>query len=124
MAGRLTVEQIVSVDGYAAEPDGGMRFVSAAAAGDDADQLEFLGTVDAIVLGANTYRMFADYWPAADPAIEVVAERINRLPKFVASKTLTDAPWGSGSIAVLRGDARDSVAELKRRSTTSSCGAV
>jgi dihydrofolate reductase len=115
--GRLTVEQIVSVDGYAAEPDGGMRFVEAASEGNpnDADQLEFLRDVDAILLGATTYRMFAGYWPTADPELEVVADTINRLPKFVASNTLEDAPWGDGSIDILRGDAATTVPELKDR---------
>lgn len=117
MTGRLTVEQIVSVDGYAAEPDGGIRFMTAVETGDpnDADQLAFLEHVDAILLGANTYRMFADYWPKADPAVEAVAEPINRLPKFVVSNSLTDAPWDEGSIEILRGDATDSVSELKER---------
>jgi dihydrofolate reductase len=116
--GELTVEQIVSVDGYAAEPDGGMRFIEAASQGNpnDADQLAFLQGVDAILLGANTYRMFAAYWPTADPEVEVVADTINRLPKLVASNTLTDAPWGdAGSIEILRGDAADSVPALKQR---------
>ncbi|GAA4379932.1 dihydrofolate reductase family protein [Agromyces bauzanensis] len=117
MTGRLTVEQIVSVDGYAAEPDGGIRFMQAAETGDpnDADQLAFLEHVDAILLGADTYRMFADYWPAADPAVEAVAEPINRLPKFVVSNALTDAPWGEGSVEILRGDGADSAAALKER---------
>jgi len=117
VTGRLIVEQIVSVDGYAAEPDGGLRFIESARGGDpnDADQLAFLEHVDAILLGANTYRMFAGYWPQADPAVEVVAEPINRLPKFVVSNSLSDAPWGDGAIEILRGDATDSVAALKER---------
>ena len=68
--GRLTVEQIISVDGYAADADGGIGFFEAVDEVDsnDADQLAFLKDVDAILLGANTYRMFAGYWPKADPA--------------------------------------------------------
>ncbi|MFB7249356.1 dihydrofolate reductase family protein [Microbacterium sp. NPDC056234] len=115
--GILTVEQIVTADGYAAEPDGGIRFMDAADVGNanDDDQLKFLRGVDAILLGANTYRMFAGYWPEADPDLEVVAESINRLPKFVLSNTLTEAPWGDGSIGILSGDAAGTIAELKRR---------
>ncbi|MEV4776712.1 dihydrofolate reductase family protein [Microbacterium sp. LWH12-1.2] len=115
--GLLTVEQIVSVDGYAAEPDGGIGFMDAADVGNanDDDQLAFLQGVDAILLGANTYRMFAGYWPTADPEVEVVAEPINRLPKFVISNTLTEAPWGDGAIEILRGDATRAVADLKKR---------
>ena len=94
----ITVEQIVTADGFAAEPDGGMRFMEATVPeGDlsDEPQLAMLESVDAIVLGRRTYEMFADYWPTADPAVERVAEPINRLPKLVVSSTLERAPWGS-----------------------------
>ena len=115
--GRLVVEQIVSVDGYAADAHGGIGFFEAVDEVDsnDADQLAFLEHVDAILLGANTYRMFAGYWPTADPEVERVAEPINRLPKFVVSNSLDSAPWGEGEIEVLRGDGIESVAALKGR---------
>ena len=115
--GRLIVEQIVSVDGYAADAHGGIGFMEAINEVDsnDADQLAFLEHVDAILLGATTYRLFTDYWPVADPEVERVAEPINRLPKFVASNTLDSAPWGDGEIEVLRGDGIESVAALKER---------
>ena len=115
----LTVEQIVSADGYAADPAGGLGFTEAAEFEDesrnDSEQMKWLDTVDAILLGANTYRMFADYWPQADPAIDAVAEPINRLPKFVVSNTLERAPWGEGHIDILRGDGTESARSLKER---------
>ncbi len=101
----LIVEQIVSVDGFAAEPDGGMRFMEATTPdGDlsDAGQLAMLESVDAILLGRRTYEMFADYWPSADAAVEPAAEPIARLPKLVVSSTLARAPWGDGEIEVVR----------------------
>ena len=115
--GRLIVEQIVSVDGYAADPEGGIGFFEAVDEVDsnDADQLAFLEHVDAILLGANTYRMFAAYWPQADPEVERVAEPIDRLPKFVVSNTLTQAPWGDGAVEILRGDGAEAAAALKER---------
>ena len=115
--GRLTVEQITSVDGYAADANGGIGFMEAVddLAPNDADQLEFLKDVDAILMGANTYRMFAGYWPKADPAVELVAEPINRLPKYVVSNTLDAAPWGDGEIDILRGDGAEATAALKER---------
>lgn len=123
--GRLIIEQIVSADGYAADADGGIDFfeVSPEAAADtgtgpgaiDREQLAWLEGVDAILLGANTYRMFADYWPTADPAVDPVAEPIARLPKHVVSNALERAPWGDGEIQVLRGDAAASVGHLKQR---------
>ena len=46
--GRLTVEQIVSVDGYAAEPDGGIGYMTAVdeLEPNDDEQLAFLEGVD------------------------------------------------------------------------------
>jgi dihydrofolate reductase len=113
--GRLTVEQIVSIDGYAADAHGGIEFFEAVDTVDsnDEDQLRFLGDVDAILLGATTYRMFAAYWPDADPVRERVAEPINRLPKYVVSNTLERAPWGDGEVEILRGDGVASVRALK-----------
>jgi riboflavin biosynthesis pyrimidine reductase len=105
--GRLIVEQIVTADGYAADSDGGMKFIATTVTDDyeiDTEQLEMLRTVDAIVLGATTYRMFADYWPTASVEEDPVAEPINRLPKHVVSNTLDRAPWGDGEIAIERGD--------------------
>lgn len=125
--GRLIVEQVVTADGYAAGPDGGICFFEAllprGADGtvelNDAEQLEYVSQAEAILFGATTYRMFADYWPAIDPDTEHVAALINRLPKFVVSNTLAEAPWGdTGQVEVLRGDGAQRAAELKERFDT------
>jgi dihydrofolate reductase len=116
--GRLIVEQIVTADGFAADSDGGMKFIPTTVTDDyeiDTEQLDMLRTVDAIVLGATTYRMFADYWPTASVADDPVAEPINRLPKHVVSNTLDRAPWGDGEITVERGDGVASVRALLDR---------
>ena len=80
--GKVIVEQIVSLDGYAEDADGGIGFFLNASGINKADteQLQMLSGVEAIVLGAKTYRMFADYWPSADPAVEPVAIPIRDLP--------------------------------------------
>ena len=103
----IVLEQIVSAAGFAAEPDGGMRFVEAVSF-EDLDrtaehQLEFVATVDAIVLGRVTYEMFREYWPTADPAHDRMAGPINTLPKLVVSETLESAPWGEGEARIVRG---------------------
>jgi dihydrofolate reductase len=117
--GILTVEQIVTADGFAAAPDGGLAFFEAADFGDqsriDSEQLTWLAGVDAILLGRRTYEMFAGYWPQADPSVEAVAEPIARLPKHVVSNTLSRAPWGDGEISVLSGDGVRAVRDLKER---------
>jgi dihydrofolate reductase len=111
--GRIIVEQLTSVDGFAADADGGMSFMrfGAQTLRDDREQTAMLAGVDAIVLGRTTYTMFADYWPTADPVAEPVAELINTLPKHVVSSTLDRAPWGDGEIAVER-DGVDAVRRL------------
>ncbi|RYY76875.1 MAG: reductase [Gammaproteobacteria bacterium] len=116
--GKIIVEQIVSADGYAEDADGGIGFFANAdwinAA--DTEQLRMLSEVSAIVLGANTYRMFAGYWPSADPVAEPVAVPISELPKFVVSTTLDAAPWGSDNSAeILKGDGVAAVRELRKR---------
>lgn len=69
--GKVIVEQIVSVDGYAAEEDGGIGFFYPGSDFSDTepDQMRMMSTVGAIVFGATTYRMFADYWPKADATV-------------------------------------------------------
>lgn len=117
--GRVIVEQIISVDGYAADADGGIDFFVNAQSINEADreQLQLLENVQAIVLGRVTYSMFADYWPQADPAKEPVAVPLNTIPKFVVSNTLKQAPWGDGgdSAMVLRGDGVAAVRALRRQ---------
>lgn len=115
--GKLIVEQIISADGYAAEPDGGIGFFENARGINEADQdqLRLLEGVDAIVLGRITYGMFADYWPKADPAQEPVAVPLNTIPRYVVSNTLERAPWGETEIDILRGDGVASVRALRER---------
>jgi dihydrofolate reductase len=66
---------------------------------------------DALLLGRRTYELFAAYWPQA-PADDPIAIRLNRAPKFVASRTLDTAGWTNST--VLKGDIADEVAVVKR----------
>ena len=112
--GRLIVDQIVTADGFVADADGGIGFFDAVAGFEQTDplQLQLLENVDAMLFGADTYRMFSAYWPTADPGAEPVADFINSRPRHVVSSTLDAAPWGSFPPAIIeRGDA----AEVARR---------
>lgn len=105
--GRIIVEQIISTDGFVAAPDGSLDFFQLSNSFDSTDpgQMAMLWRVDAILLGANTYRMFSSYWPTVDATTEAVAGPINALPKHVVSSTLESAPWGDWPPArVERGD--------------------
>ena len=60
------------------------------------------------LLGRGTYEIFAGHWPrVADPA-DPVAGPLNRLPKYIASRTLDRLEW-RGSVLV-----RDVPAEVAR----------
>ena len=68
---KFIVQQWVTVDNIAAEEDGGMSFVAAQPFAVSTDEdfkvsaMEFIDTVDTMILGANTYAMSKDYWPTA-----------------------------------------------------------
>jgi hypothetical protein len=63
-------------------------------------QLELLSSAVGLVLGRVTYENFAGTWPTMTGDL---ADRINALPKHVASTTLTETTWNA---EVLAGDGR------------------
>jgi dihydrofolate reductase len=110
---KLIVQELISVDGLAAGPNGELDFFDAVSdySGPDTDNLAILDAVDTILLGSVSYRMLSEYWPTADG--EMVAERVNSIPKVVFSSTLAEAPWGRfGPATVVAGSPTDEVRRL------------
>ncbi len=114
MTRRLIMQQLVSIDGFVADADGGTGFFDTVAdySEVDADNLEVLGDVDTILLGRVTYEMFASYWPTA--ADEPAARLVNDAEKFVYSTTLASAPWGDRTLPVIASDPVHHVRDLLR----------
>jgi len=118
---KLIVQQWVTLDSIAAEEDGGMSFVTvqpfALLSDEDfkASAMEFIETVDTMILGANTYAMAKDYWPTAKDQ-GVYGEKLNSLAKIVASTKLRDASWGSFPAATITRDAVAAIRSLKKES--------
>jgi dihydrofolate reductase len=71
---------------------------------------ELLTGADALLLGRRTYQGLSAAYPAM--ASNAFIDRMNSIPKFVASTTLTQAAWNA---TVIPGDVADFVAELKRQ---------
>jgi dihydrofolate reductase len=74
---------------------------------------------DALLMGRETYEVFATYWPARaesddGPGEEGFTERINSIPKYVASTTLKELTWNNSHL--IKGDIAQEVSKLKQQS--------
>lgn len=67
---------------------------------------------DALVMGRETYEGYAAVWPSR--AGDEFADRINALPKHVASTTL-EGPLEWENSTLIEGDVAEAVSELKRQ---------
>jgi len=52
---------------------------------------------DALLMGRRTYEGFADVWPGRTDA-EGMADRMNSLPKYVVSDSLTQPQWNNTTV--------------------------
>jgi dihydrofolate reductase len=90
----LTLDGVMQAPGDASEFERGgwqLQFFD-----DDAGAIakEGLFAADALLLGRVTYEHFAAAWPGMTDE-EGFAERMNSMPKFVASTTLAEAEWNA-----------------------------
>ncbi|GAA2201090.1 dihydrofolate reductase family protein [Sinomonas flava] len=119
--GILSIDLFITLDGVYQAPgapdedrEGGFEFGGWQAAYSDEEAgaaiVEGIDRMDALLLGRKTYDIFAAYWPFRSPD-DHIASTLNALPKFVVSRTLTDASWKGTT--VLAGAAE--VAPLKDR---------
>jgi dihydrofolate reductase len=122
--GHLIVTEFLTLDGVGQAPgqpdedtDGGFAHggwqwpVSDERSGDQ--MFEDAKTMDALLLGRRTYEIFAGFWPTA-PAEVPFTELLNRIPKYVASRTLRGPLEWNGS-TVLEGDLAAAVTAVKER---------
>ena len=112
--GKLVVTEFVTLDGVAQAPggpdedrDSGFQHGGWQAPlldeSSGADLFDQAKDMDALLLGRRTFDIFANYWPNAPEEIPFT-ELLNRVPKYVASTTLS-APlaWDA---SLLEGDRR------------------
>jgi dihydrofolate reductase len=113
--GRLIINNAITVNGAfeapVPEPNGWLVLDP------DSQQasLDKWQAADAMVMGRKTYEGLAEVWPKmADlPGYESYAHRMNSMPKYVASRTLSaPLPWNA---TLLEGDLADSVRDIKDR---------
>ena len=66
------------------------------------------------LFGRRTYESLAGYWPNASEEEQVIARPLNTLPKYVASRTLTE-PLAWQNSMLLQGDVAEAVVALKQQ---------
>jgi dihydrofolate reductase len=105
---RIVVTEFVSLDGVMEDPGGwsfkfpdpeGMRF-----------KLDETLTHDALLLGRVTYEGFAAAWPSITDEVGF-AEKMNGMPKFVVSTTLTELAWNNSTL--ISANVTEEIAKLK-----------
>ena len=104
---RIKMAMYVSMDGVYENPAWTMPFWN-----DELSilQKDFLFSSEALLLGRVTFEAFAGSWPKMSDN-EGFADRMNSLPKYVASRTLTSAAWNA---SIIKGDAVEGVSKLKQ----------
>jgi dihydrofolate reductase len=68
---------------------------------------------DAFIYGRATYDMLAPYWSTLENNEFGIADRLNKVPKYVVSTTLQSADWNNAHI--ISGDVADEIARLKQQ---------
>jgi dihydrofolate reductase len=122
--GKLIVTEFVTLDGVAQAPgapdedrDGGFAYGGwqAPLLDEEAGNVlfEHARTMDALLLGRKTYEIFANYWPTAPEEIPFTG-LLNRVPKYVASRTLAGPLDWQGS-RLLTEPVADAVTALEER---------
>jgi dihydrofolate reductase len=111
--GRLIVEAEVSLDGVMGEE--GPDFWQQIFQSHSADVTEYLHDLlfmpDALLMGRKTYDGFAQVWPTRTGTM---ADRINGMPKYVASRTLKEPlRWNA---TLMKGEVAEEIGKLKQES--------
>jgi dihydrofolate reductase len=121
---RIVISAFISLDGVVQAPggpdedtDGGFAHGGWSMPFFDPEAMpamlaDAMSTTEALLFGRRTWRVMADAWPAR--AGDPFADHMNSIPKYVASRTLTEADIDWTNTTLLRGeDALDHIAALR-----------
>ena len=99
----------ITLDGVIENPQ---NWPSLGSFSDDGNQVQakLLERCDAVLMGRRTYDGFAPVWPTLSGP---VGDRMNALPKYVVSTTLTDPQWHNTT--VIDHDPIDTIRDLKQQ---------
>ncbi len=118
---KLIVSEFVSLNGVMEAPGGeqthphtGWTFKSTTATTTTPTRRRRSRRPRSLLLGRKTYEGFAAAWPTARPS-DPFTDKINSMPKYVVSSTLTDPEWENTT--VLSGDPIERSRSYATRST-------
>ena len=107
MPRKVVASTYITLDGYIDEPGHwSFPFWSQEAADFKAREL---AASEALLLGRITYEGFASAWPTMEGTGDFGA-KMNAMPKYVASRTLTTATWNA---TIIEGDVAEAVSRLQ-----------
>jgi dihydrofolate reductase len=115
---RIVVTEFITLDGVIEDPGGaeGFRHGGWSFTFNDPDGMKYkldeTMEHEAMLLGRVTYEGFAHAWPGRTDDVGF-ADKMNSMPKYVVSKTLTQADWNNSTI--LSGDLAAEVTALKEQ---------
>ena len=119
--GEMVVTEFISLDGVMEGPGSNDPFEHAGWSfdfdrGDEGDQFKAdeLMAADVQLLGRITYEGFAANWPAMRESAGEFGEKMNSMPKYVVSTTLSDEEASWENSTVIRDDVPGAVRKLKQ----------
>jgi dihydrofolate reductase len=107
MPRKVVASTYVTLDGYIDEP-GQWSFPFWSEEGSQFKAKELFAS-DALLLGRLTYEGFAAAWPTIEAG--EFSQKMNSMPKYVASRTLDTATWNA---TIIKGDVAEEVRKLKQ----------
>jgi dihydrofolate reductase len=107
--GKLAVTEFISLDGVIEEPRWTFEFDRGEEG--NAFKADELKAADAQLLGRVTYQGFAQAWPSMDG--DWFGEKMNAMPKYVVSSTLSDGDADWSNSTVIRDDVPGQVSQIK-----------
>jgi dihydrofolate reductase len=108
---KVIVSEYVTLDGVMENPGGGWSFQFW---NEEAAKYKFdeLFASDALLLGRVTYEGFAKAWPSMTDEAGF-ADRMNSLPKYVVSTTLSEVTWNNARL--IKENVVEEVSRLKQQ---------
>ena len=112
---RLVITQNITLDGVIEAVD---DWFSPEGDGDDTADIQAalqqqMGDEDGFLVGRQTFEDMRGYWPERTADTTGITEHLNRVAKYVVSKTMKDPEWENST--VLSGDPLDEIRALKER---------